>query len=128
MQRKFKINKRVEQIMPYKNFDDIPKMSSAIIFLFGIWASVLNYANRDNSKKSIWGKILSFLQDLLTSSGIAMLVFLTLTGYGLNEVLSAGISGFLAHGGTRAFYLAELIITEKLGADKTREDIKNIKL
>jgi len=113
--------------MAFKNFDDIPSMSSAIVLLFGIWAALMNYTNRDTSKKTVWQKILSFLKDLLTSSGIAMLVFLTLTGYGLNEVISAGISGFLAHGGTRAFYLAELIITEKVGAHKTREDIKKEK-
>jgi len=106
----------------YKNFNEIPTLTQIYVFLIGLWTTFINFFKREDIKQaSISKKIIAFITDLITSVGFTIITFLTLTGYGLNEVFSVGIAGFLGHQGARAAYLIELVILEKVGARKTYE-------
>lgn len=95
--------------------NNIDKTPLLVVILFGVWGAFLNYTNRelDPQNRSMKIKIMHFLIDFASSTGLSMLTFLGLEGYGFNELLSVAIAGFVAHQGTRAIYLVELIITEK---------------
>jgi uncharacterized membrane protein YbjE (DUF340 family) len=95
-----------------------------IVFLIGLASAVLNFSRRELSKFSFMRKFLFFVLDVLSSGLLAVLSFYAVIGLGLNEMLAIAISGMFAHQGTRAIYLVELIIAEKLGANKTFDEIK----
>jgi len=101
------------------SFNDINATSTLIAIAFGVWGSILSFFKRDTKGFKLRKKIFMFFMDMFVNIGITILVYLGLIGYGLNEILSVAISGFIGHQGTRVFYLVELIILEKLGADKT---------
>ncbi len=111
--------------MPYNSFNDIDMMSTFIAFLAGIWGAVLNFLKRDMKTYSVLKKISIFLMDMLVNIGLTMLAYLGLIGYGVNDLVAVAISGAIGHQGTRSYYLIELIITEKLGAKATFQEIKN---
>ena len=112
--------------MPYRNFNDIPPLTSIIVFLMGLWGALVNFVHRNelNTNITTIQKITYFCIDLLSSGGIACITFLTLAGYGFNELLAVGVSGVAAHQGTRAIYLVELFLAEKLKSKKLEEDAK----
>jgi len=112
--------------MPYKNFNDIPLLTQIIVFLTGLWGAVMNFAKRTEIDKNmpLSKKITYFFIDLVSSGGIAIIIFLGAVGYGFNELLAVFFSGIFAHQGTRAIYLIELFIAEKLHSKKLEEEIK----
>jgi len=110
--------------MPYNNFNDINSMSTIVAFVAGAWGAVLSFFRRDIKSFSIWKNMSFFFMDMFVNIGLTMLVYLGLIGYGINDLLAVAISGFIGHQGTRSFYLIELIITEKIGAKATFEEIK----
>lgn len=112
--------------MSYKNFSDIPFITQIIVGVIGILGAWSNYLRRDLKNLSLLQKIHLFLMDTMTSSVIAMIVFFSCVGYGLNEILSVGIAGAVAHQGTRALYILELLVLEKLEADKTFEELRRM--
>jgi len=112
--------------MSYKNFSDIPFVTQIIVGAIGILGAWSNYLRRDLKNLSFLQKLHLFLMDTITSSVIAMIVFFSCVGYGLNELLSVGIAGAVAHQGTRALYILELLVLEKLEADKTFEELRRL--
>ena len=110
--------------MPHNNFNDIDLFSTLIAALAGIWGAVISFYRRDVRKFKIGRKIAMFFMDMIVNVGLTLLVFLGLVGYGINDLLAVAVGGFVGHQGTRSFYLIELIITEKLGAKSTHNDIK----
>lgn len=110
--------------MPYTNFTDVDVTASLIAILAGIWGAILSFLKRDTSTATFMRKTFLFLMDMFVNIGITMLIYIGCMGYGLNDLLSVAIAGFLGHQGTRSFYLIELIIAEKLGAKATFEEIK----
>ena len=109
------------------NFTDIDLTASIIAFLAGIWGAVLNFVKRDTKLHSYSKKVMLFLFDMTINIGITMLIYIGCIGYGFNELISVAIAGFLGHQGTRSFYIMELIITEKLGAKATFNELKGDK-
>jgi len=110
--------------MSYNNFNDINMISTLVAFLAGIWGAVLSFLRRDMKTYSTLKKISLFFMDMFVNIGLTMLAYLGLIGYGANDLLAVAVSGFIGHQGTRSFYLIELIITEKLGAKATFDEIK----
>jgi hypothetical protein len=98
-----------------------------IVFSIGIVGAILNFSRREWADQTLWRKSVFFFVDVLSSGLLAVLSFYATIGMGLNEMLAIAISGIFAHQGTRAIYLIELLIAEKLGANKTFDEIKNNK-
>ena len=101
--------------MPHKHLDNMPEINSIFVLLLGIWGAIMNYVKRKSKNYNIIKKIGFFILDVLTSGGIAIITYLVIYGYTGNEYISVGISGVFAHMGTRAFYIFEQVITQKLG-------------
>jgi len=113
--------------VPHNNFGDVDFISTLFAFLAGVWGATVSFIRRDVRGFSVLKKITLFFMDMFVNIGLTLLVYLGLIGYGINELLAVAISGFIGHQGTRSFYLIELIITEKLGAKATFEEIKKEK-
>ena len=101
--------------MPHKHLDNMPEFNSIFVLLLGIWGAIMNYVKRKSKEYSIIKKIGFFILDVLTSGGIAIITYLVIYGYTGNEYISVGVSGVFAHMGTRAFYIFEQVISQKLG-------------
>ncbi len=110
--------------MPHNNFNDMNLVSTLIAGVAGIWGAIISFTRRDTKSFSMVRKISIFFMDMFVNVGLTLLVYLGLIGYGVNELLAVAVSGFMGHQGTRSFYLIELIITEKLGAKRTYDSIK----
>ncbi|WP_456390571.1 hypothetical protein [Hydrogenimonas sp.] len=104
--------------MPEK-ITDISGASTAIAAAFGMWGAFVNFLTRKRSGVRAGRLFGMFVADSIINAGLSITIFLGCMGYGLNELLSVSIASLLGHQGTRAFYLAELIIIEKSGATKT---------
>jgi len=101
--------------MPHKNLNDLDFFTNFVVLLAGIWGAFMNYFSRKLEKYTLIKRILLFLFDMISSAGIAIMVYLLVMGYYDNELLAVGLAGFFAHLGTRTFYILEQIITQKLG-------------
>jgi len=113
--------------MPHKNnLHDLSSLSVIIVLFFGLWGAYLNYIRRVLTNKNLTKtqKILYFFTDFASSTGFAVLTYIALQGWGINELLSVAAAGFVAHQGTRAVYLGEIMLAEKLGLEKTVDIIK----
>ena len=107
--------------MQYTNIDDIPSKTNILIFTFGIVGAIINYSRRKN--KTFGQKVLLFISDMISSVMLSIITFTTVVGFGGTELLAVGLSGFVAHQGTRAVYLIELIIAKKFNVN-VDEDLK----
>jgi len=114
-------------MVKYEQIKDIPITLYIIVFGFGIWGAILNYFKReqDGIDRTIAQKIGNFLLDMISSMGLSVLSFLSLIGLGFNEIVAVAFSGWIAHQGTRAVYLIELLIAEKVGSKKLQEEANN---
>jgi len=101
--------------MPHKHLNNMPEINSIFVLLLGVWGAIMNYVKRKSKNYNIIKKIGFFILDILTSGGIAIITYLVIYGYTGNEYISVGVSGVFAHMGTRAFYIFEQVITQKLG-------------
>jgi hypothetical protein len=110
----------------YEYLKDVPLFSTIVVLFFGLWGAILNFSRReqDLKERSLTRKIMMFFVDLLTSSGFAILTFYGCMGYGVNEVISVAIAGIVSHQGTRAIYIAELLLASKFGGNTVVEAIK----
>lgn len=105
--------------MPQNDFNNLNLIAVVVAFGFGMWASILNFSKRNLRYLNVKRMALLFVFDMLVSIGFTMLTYLGLVGAGVNELLSVAIAGFTAHQGTRAVWLIEMLISEKLGARDT---------
>jgi len=112
--------------MPHKNWNDLNTISLFIVTFFGFWGGFLNYLRRTKTHPEFTWKQKAFhlVVDAVSVSSITVIVYLGLIGYGLNELLSVAISGFIGHQGTRAIYVMEIFLAEKFGGDETVNVIK----
>ena len=112
--------------MPYRKFDDIPILTQIIVFLIGVWGGIVNYTKRAELKRELTlkKKIYYFILDAISSSGIAVITFLGLVGWGFNELFATAVAGVMAYQGTRAIYIFELYLAEKLKSKTLEEDAK----
>ena len=101
--------------MPHKDLNNIPHLDLIALFFIGLWGAIMNYTRRVTKEYSLIKKVLLFFLDAFTSGGIAIFSYLIIVGYLNNIYLAVGISGVLAHQGTRSFYIIEQVITQKLG-------------
>ena len=104
--------------MPYNNFNDIPILTQVAVFIAGVWGAVINWIDRNRRGKTMLNRFGYFVLDVFATVGISVMVFLVLIGHGYNELFSVGCSSFMAHYGTRSFYIMEVILSEKLKIDK----------
>jgi hypothetical protein len=108
----------------YNELKDIPPLTQIVVIILGVWGAIMNFTQRKLICNSIARRMGVFVIDIVASAGITMISFLSLTGYGFNEVLAVGVSGLFGHMGTRFISLAILVVLEKLGANKTYEYLK----
>ena len=101
--------------MPHKDLNNIPHLDLIALFFVGLWGAIMNYTRRVTKEYSLIKKALLFFLDAFTSGGIAIFSYLIIVGYLDNIYLAVGISGVLAHQGTRSFYILEQVIMQKLG-------------
>ena len=111
--------------MPYNNFNEIPFFTQIAVALAGVWGAFINWNKREKRGKTFCSKLLIFVVDLISTTGISILTFLALSGYGFNELFSVAVAGYMAHYGTHAFYVVEVIITEKLKISRDKFKDKN---
>ena len=111
--------------MPYSFINDVPNKTSYIVFLFGIFGAIINYGRRKN--RTLRQRILLFISDMISSVMLSIITFTTVTGAGGTELLAVGLSGFVAHQGTRAVYLMELIIAKKFNVSLEKEIATEVK-
>ena len=97
--------------MPDKHLRDIDDVVSLAVVGAGLWGAFMNYFKRKTKGYTRLKKLSLFAFDTFSSAGIAIMVYLIVRGYGANELLAVGLSGFFSHQGTRAFYTLETIIT-----------------
>lgn len=113
--------------MPNNNLNDLNIIALITTIGFGIWSAMMNYIGREKNGKEKIGlkqKVLHFIIDVISSTGIAMLTFLLMQGVGFNELISVGISGLMAYEGTRGITFLQIIFAEKIGATKTAEYLR----
>lgn len=101
--------------MPHKNLNEIPDIDGIAVMLIGLWGAIMNYFKRKHRGYKLVNKLGFFVLDILTSGGIAVITYLVLEGYFENAYISVGVAGVFAHQGTRAFYILEQVISQKLG-------------
>ena len=110
--------------MPEKHLSDVDNISLIFTTIIGTWGSILSFLKRERSGYSFLKAVSMFLTDMFTNIGFTILTYLGLIGYGVNELLAVSIAGFIGHQGTRAIYLAELAIADKIGSKSALEAIK----
>ena len=113
----------------YNTIQDVPKLTYLVVLVLSLWGSILSFIqrSRDGLKRTLTQKLIMFLTDLISTMGLSIVTFCGAVGFGLNELLAVGISGFVAHQGTRAIYLIELLIADKLGSKLLQEELKGNK-
>jgi len=110
--------------MPEKHFNDLDNVSLIVAFLAGLWGSILSFIKRNKESYSLLRMVLTFFMDMLTNMGFTLLTYIGLVGYGINDLLSVAIASFIGHQGTRAVYLAELVIADKIGSKAMMDEVK----
>jgi len=110
--------------MPYKNFKDVDKYTLIFVLVISFLSGLITFLKRKKDQYGIKRLIIVLLIDTLSSLLIGTIVYIGLLGYGTNNFLAAGISGMLAHQGTRAVFLIELAIAEKIGSQSAKDEIK----
>ena len=102
-------------MMPHKDIKDLNDITNIIVLIAGIWGAMMNYFKRDKSRYNIFRRLGLFMFDMISSAGIAIMVYVLVMGYYDNELIAVGMAGFFAHLGTRSFYILEQIVSQKLG-------------
>ena len=110
--------------MPYKEPDKYEFFDWLILSIVALWASLSAFLQRNLTQANIKRKVYYALQDFIISSGTTYLVAIGLMSYGMSEGISIAVGGFAGHKVTRFTYLFELILTEKTGAKKTFDIVK----
>ncbi len=98
-----------------KHLEDLDDIAYWAVTFLGLWGATMNFAKRKIKGYSLLKKIFLFIFDNITSGGISIITYLLVYGYWHDEILAVGFSGVFAYQGTRAFYVLEQIISQKLG-------------
>jgi len=113
--------------MPEKHFNDLDTISLFIAFAAGLWGSILSFIKRNKDSYTKTRMIIAFLFDMFTNIGFTLLTYIGLIGYGTNDLLAVAVASFVGHQGTRAIYLAELAIADKIGSKAMMDEVKKDK-
>ena len=108
--------------MPHRDFRNLDKLPIIFVIAASILSGVLQFLQK-KQKFTFKQAIVRFFIDTTTNLIIGVSAYLAMIGYDLNNVLAAGISSLIAHNGTRAIFLMELIIADKLGSKSAKEAI-----
>lgn len=113
--------------MVNKNLSDVNIAALLIVVLFGLWGGFLNFVHYTTHHKYLTTlqKVIIFIIDVISNISISIIVFLALTGYGVNEVLSVAIAGFIGHAGANGLLLIQLLITKHYNDAKSLTDVLN---
>ena len=109
--------------MPHRDFRNLDKLPVIFVIAASLLSGVLQFLQR-KQKFTFKQALVRFFIDTATNLIIGISAYLTMVGYDLNNVLAAGISSLIAHNGTRAIFLMELIIADKFGSKSAKEAIK----
>ena len=110
--------------MPHREPNTYTYFDWAILTVVAMWSSLSAFLQRDLTKYPLSKKLYFAMQDFIISSGTTYLIAIGLMAYGISQGVSIAIGGFLGHKATRFTYLFELILSEKVGAKKTFDIIK----
>ena len=128
----------------YKGLEMINKDWHSINYFSVILVTVLSFIgagfntkrycviNKDkcgkHSKKKLFFVIVSHIVfDAISVGSISLIVYIGLVGYGLNELLSVAIAGFLAKEGNVALYQFKIFVADKFGSDELLNELKKEK-
>ena len=111
--------------MPIQNLNEIPEKTTIFVILLGLFGSIVNYSKRKD--KPLAQRIFLFVSDLISSVMLSVITFTSVIGMGGSEILAVGLAGFVAHQGTRAIYLIEIIIAKRFGVELSENKKKEIK-
>ena len=113
--------------MVNKNLTDVNIAALLIVVLFGLWGGFLNFVRYTSHHKYLTTlqKIIIFIIDIISNISISIIIFLALTGYGINEVLSVAIAGFIGHAGANGILLIQLLLTKHFNDTKSITEVLN---
>lgn len=106
-------------IPPNKDFAQVHIIALIFAFAAGIWATIVSFLRRETSHMNLRQKLSRFLTEAVIDIGLTLIVFIGLSGYGFNDLISVSIASLIGHTGVRGMYILELIICEKTGAKET---------
>jgi len=109
--------------MPHRDFRNLDKLPIVFVIATSLLSGVLQFLQR-KQKYTFGQALVRFFMDTATTLIIGISAYLAMVGYDLNNVLAAGVSSLIAHNGTRAIFLTELVIADKLGSQSAKEAIK----
>jgi len=110
--------------VPHKEPNNYTNFDWVILTVVAVWASMSAFLQRDLKKYPLSKKLYFATQDFIVSSGTTYLIAIGLMSYGVSQGISIALGGFLGHKATHFTYLFELILSEKVGAKKTFDIIK----
>lgn len=120
-----------------KDWNSINYISVIIVSLLSVLGGILNTKKHcvinDEKCKSYGFLKLSvvvishIIFDAISIGSISLIVYLGLVGYGINDLLSVAIAGFLASEGNKAIYQFKLVLAEKLNSQALMEELKKDK-
>ena len=110
--------------MPHNNFSDTDFLATVFAVLAGVWGAILSFLKRDTNGLRFLKKLSYFLMDMFVNTGLTLLTYIGLIGYGINDLMAVAAAGYIAHLGTRSFYLIEILIADKLGSKAMLEEIR----
>ena len=70
---------------------------------------------------------LHILFDFISIGAISLIVYIGMIGYGINELLSVAVAGFLATEGNKALYELKLLIADKLNSQALKDELEKEK-
>ena len=97
----------------YSNLDEIPRNTGIFVVLLGVFGAFINYHRRTDL--DFIDRLGLFLTDLISSVTISIATFAIIMSTQQNELLAIGVAGYVAHQGTRIFYIIERVIAKKFG-------------
>ena len=120
-----------------KDWNDINYLSVFIISILAFLGAVLdtkryckthtNICEESTKTQNFIKIILHILFDFVSIGAISLVVYIGMIGYGINELLSVAIAGFLATEGNKALYELKLLIADKLNSQALKDELKKQK-
>jgi len=123
------IQKKREKMIhmpPHKDFAQVHLIALIFAIIAGTWATLVSFLRRETSHMTLSQKITRFLTEAVIDIGLTLIVFIGLSGYGFNDLVSVSIASLVGHSGVRGMYILELIICEKVGAKDTFCHLKDM--
>ena len=111
---------------PNKDFTQVHLIALIFAFAAGIWATIISFIRKETSHMTLSQKITRFCVEAVVNIGLTLVVFIGLSGYGFNDLISVSVASLIGHTGVRGMYILELIFCEKIGAKDTFCHLKDL--